>query len=135
MDYNEATKEIVQGLEKYLSKFSKYSPKVTELGFDLDYPTVTFKTTKNVLASRTRDRVYQTRNLSFEIEVIAINNESDNSLDICDEITNLTIEYMQEVLGMQGGLDATLTNINADHASKQVLHFSGEWWVNRGVIF
>ena len=129
--------EIYQLLKEYIVKKSKYSPSVLKNVIDNKYPLVVFENNINTLDYRTQDRyrIDQVRSLSFEINIFAITQNNIDSSIICDELTNLVCDVMQEYYGMQGGLDAKLKNINSSKATKYVLHFTCKVDVRRNKIY
>ena len=129
--------EIYQVLKEYIVKKSKYNPIVLKNVIDNKYPLVVFENNVNTLEYRTQDRyrLDQVRNLSFEINIFAITQDNIDSSIICDELTNLVCDVMQEYYGMQGGLDAKLKNINSSKATKYVLHFTCKVDVRRNKIY
>lgn len=137
MNINSKSNEIYELLKKYLQKASKYNPSVLDNVIDNKYPLVVFETNANNLESITQDRyrLDQIRNLSFEISVFAVNINEISSIDICEELSSLVCEVMNEYYGMQGGIDARLKNINIAKATKYVLHFNCKWSVRQNKIF
>ena len=137
MNINRKSEEIYELLKKYLQKASKYKPFVLDSVVDNKYPLVVFETNTNNIDSITQDRyrLDQVRNLSFEISVFAININETSSIDICEEISNLVCEVMNEYYGMQGGIDARLKNINIAKTTKYVLHFNCKWNVRQNIIY
>lgn len=134
---NRKINEIYQVLKEYIVKKSKYNPIVLKNVIDNKYPLVVFENNVNTLEYRTQDRyrLDQVRNLSFEINIFAIAQDNIDSSIICDELTNLVCDVMQEYYGMQGGLDAKLKNINSSKATKYVLHFTCKVDVRRNKIY
>lgn len=95
------------------------------------YPLIVFSNNSNLLSNRTIDNVYQTRSLTFTIEIYAITIGKINSLQICEELANLCDQVMRNQYRMGGGLDARMTNINTAKASKYVLHYDCKWQTNK----
>lgn len=137
MSINKKSEEIFELINKYLTKASIYSPTIKKSIVDNTYPLVVFETNANTISSITQDmyRLDQVRNLSFEISVFAINKNNISSEIICDELSNLVCEVMNEYYGMQGGIDAKLKNINTAKATKYVLHFNCKWNVKQNTIY
>lgn len=137
MNINSKSNEIYELLKKYLQKASKYNPSVLDNVVDNKYPLVVFETNTNNIDSITQDkyRLDQVRNLSFEISVFAENINEISSIDICEELSSLVCEVMNEYYGMQGGIDAKLKNINTAKATKYVLHFNCKWNVRQNIIY
>ena len=118
--------EIFQNLKATIEKSNKYNAVVKKNVIDETYPLVVFNNNSNILSTITQDmyRMNKTRKLSFEISVIAINQENISGKQICEEISLLICRLMNEYYLMQGGLDAILEDINPSKATKSVLHFS-----------
>lgn len=137
MSIHNKSKEIFNLLSKYLTTDSKFNPMVKTKVIENQYPLVVFETRTNTLDSMTQDmfRLDMVRNLSFEISVFAINKGNVTAEEICDELSNLICEVMQEYYGMQGGIDGKLQNINTAKATKYVLHFDCKWNVRQNRIY
>ncbi len=122
---NEEIDRIFNFLKKHIENKNKYNAIVMKGVVDETYPLVVFEVNSNVTESVSQDkfRLDQTRNVSFEISVFAINEGKTNSSIICDELANLVCEVMNGYYLMQGGVDAQLRNINSSQATKYVLHF------------
>lgn len=129
ININAKSEEIFENIKKYLTAKSKYAPSIKKNVVDNVYPLVVFETNLNESDSITQDfyRLDQTRRLSFEINIFAIDINSVNSSVICDELSNLVCDVMQGYYLMQGGIDAKLKNINTSKATKYVLHFTYLW--------
>lgn len=137
ININELQNSIFAYLKKFIVENSKYNPTVLRNVVDKIYPLVVFETRSNTLESQTQDdyKLDKTRNLGFEINIFATPIGIDDSSIICDELANLTNYVMQEKFGMQGGLDATLKNINTDKATKYVLHYRCIWNIRQNIIY
>lgn len=134
---NSLKDEIFSTLRDYVKKEFKLVEGVRIMQYveENSYPLIVFENNTNNISSRTRDRIYETRNLSFTIDIYAINVGSINSLQICEELSDLVINVMQGIYDMNGGITAKLSNINTAKATKFVLHFNCEWWTNKNKIF
>ena len=137
ININSKSEEIFENIKKYLSAKSEYSPKIKKNVVDNVYPLVVFETNLNQSDSTSQDffRLDQTRNLSFEISIFAIDIQNVNSGVICDELSNLVCNVMQGYYLMQGGIDAKLKNINTSKATKYVLHFTYNWNVRQNILY
>lgn len=138
---NKKSEEIYENLKKYiLTKYNKkHNEQVTVLKNVVDntYPLVVFETNANSSDLVTQDsyRLDQVRNLSFEINVFAVNIEKIDASVICEELSNLVCYVMNDYYGMQGGVDAKLKNINSAKAKKYVLHFNCKWNVRQNILY
>lgn len=135
IDINGANKEIFKLLQDYITSNSRFNPYVMEMQIDKKYPCVIFHNNSNKLGMKTQDRVYQTRKLSFEIEIYAINQGQNDSIEICEELEQLINEVMIGTLGIQGGTDGKVFNANSDKATYFILHFSCEWFPNKNILY
>ena len=129
IDINYKSEEIFENIKTYISAKSKYSPTIKKSVVDNVYPLVVFETNLNESDSISQDyyRLDQTRKLSFEINIFAVDKNGINSNIICDELANLVCSVMQGYYLMQGGIDVKLKNINTSKATKYVLHFTYLW--------
>lgn len=132
---NSFSEELYQQLKYYIESNSLFNPKVLKNVKENQYPLVVFETNSNIKGFETREKQIQMRKLSFEISIFAITmNENDSSV-ICDELAQLVTEVMQGYYNMQGGLDAKLKNINVSKATKYVMHFTCDWYMQKNIVY
>lgn len=134
---NELPNEIFQYIKKYVNENSVYSPNVVKSAINIEYPSVVFQTNANTLNSQNQG-IYKldiVRNLSFAIDIYAIKKGNIDSSIICDELSNIVNYVMQEMFGMQGGIDNRIFNINTSGATQYVLHYNCLWNVKKNNIY
>lgn len=137
INIKELSNSIFKYLKKEIEKDNKYGTQIKKNVVDKVYPLIVFENNTNTLDSQSRDsyRLDIVRNLSFEISIFAISQDSIDGSVICDELSNIVSYVMEGKFGMQGGLDACLKNINTDKATKYVLHYNCKWNVRQNIIY
>ena len=141
LNINKKSDEIFNNLKRFI--LAKYTPKdneqieVLKNVVDNKYPLVVFETNSNSTDSLTQDeyRMDHVRNLSFEVNILAINIGHIDASVICEELSNLVCYVFNQYYGMQGGIDAKLKNINPAKAKKYVLHFNCKWNVRQNILY
>ena len=135
-DIFEISNHIFKYLKNHIEKNSKYNPKVSQNIEEKKYPLVVFEDMLNNISSQNLGecKLDVVRSLNFEISIFAINSNGISSQYICEELSNLVCEIMQDKFNMQGGLDNCLKNINTDKATKYILHFNCEWNIGNNII-
>lgn len=132
IDVNSKFYEVFENLKNYIK--ANYDKEVNIWQYvedDIKYPLILCQTITNNLTSNTIDRVYETRSVSFNVEIYALSNEEEFGFEICDRLSNLVIDIFQRIYNMQGGIIAKLQNINTAKAFKIVMNFRCDWWLNK----
>ncbi len=134
---NELPNQIFQYIKSIVKENSVYNPEVVKSAINISYPSVVFQTNANTLNSQNQGKIKLdiVRNLSFTIDIYAIKINNIDSSIICDELSNIVNYVMQEMFGMQGGIDNKIYNINTSGATQYVLHYNCLWNVRKNIIY
>lgn len=137
-DINYKSNEIYENLKEYILKNSKYkNVKVRKNEIQNEYPIIIFEEISNGLDSISQDenQLNEIRELSFEINIVAVSENGIDSTIICDYLSTLVINVMQRYYNMRGGIRARFKNINSSRASKNVLRFNCKWLIYKNILF
>lgn len=136
---NAKSQEIFETISYYVNHNNEYNAFVKKRELNKTYPLICFENRQNTLSSSSKDNnsLEKIRSLSFEISILAIDNNKEqiSSIEICEYYENIIAYVMESLYKFKGGTDAKIYNINEDKATKFVMHYYCEWFVAKNITY
>lgn len=136
---NAKSHEIFETIVYYVNQNNKYNAVVKKRELNSVYPIICFENRQNTLSSSSQDNnsLERIRSLSFEISILAIDNNKEqiSSIEICEYYESIIAHVMESLYKFRGGTDAKIYNINEDKATKFVMHYYCEWFVAKNITY
>lgn len=139
INFNYKYEEIFNNIKNYIQKYYPSTKVIKHRNIKLQYPCIVVEENSNILGSMTKDSygAEHIRELSYEVTIYAIDDVTNQktSFEICDELSQMVLELMQQHYRMQGGVDAKIPFINDQNATQYTLHFSCQWYMNKNKVY